>query len=133
MSRKIVELGEISNVTKLAGYEFTKHITYNNDGEIIALRALNLSVGQLDLTNIKRIGRSVSEELPRSKLHKGDVLLSYTGTVGNYAIIEKDDVFHLAPNVCRIRASEKCIPEYLYYVVAQFVVVEEGGCFVDEV
>ena len=38
-------LGEIAEVTKLAGFEFTKHIKYNSDGEIIALRALNLRKG----------------------------------------------------------------------------------------
>ena len=35
-------LGEIAEVTKLAGFEFTKYIKYSDDGEIIALRALNL-------------------------------------------------------------------------------------------
>ena len=35
-------LGEIAEITKLAGFEFTKYIEYNNDGEVIALRALNL-------------------------------------------------------------------------------------------
>ena len=58
---KHYELGELADVTKLAGFEFTKYIKYNNYGEIIALRALNLRHGELDLTDIKRIDRSVSE------------------------------------------------------------------------
>lgn len=49
---KHYELGELADVTKLAGFEFTKHIKYNNYGEIIALRALNLRHGELDLTDI---------------------------------------------------------------------------------
>lgn len=36
------KLGDISEITKLAGYEFTKYIKYIPDGEIIAVRALNL-------------------------------------------------------------------------------------------
>ena len=50
-----VKLGEIAEVTKLAGFEFTKYIEYVDDGEIIALRALNLKDGRLDLTDIKKI------------------------------------------------------------------------------
>lgn len=40
-------LGEIAEITKLAGFEFTKYIEYNNDGEVIALRALNLRMENL--------------------------------------------------------------------------------------
>ena len=74
---KHYELGELADVTKLAGFEFTKYIKYNNY-EIIALRALNLRHGELDLTDIKRIDRSVSELLLRSKLYINDIL-AYTG------------------------------------------------------
>lgn len=69
-------LGEIAEVTKLAGFEFTKYIKYNDDGEIIALRALNLRNGELDLSDIKRISREVSEGLTRSKIYKDDILLT---------------------------------------------------------
>ena len=72
-------LGEIAEVTKLAGFEFTKYIKYNDDGEIIALRALNLRNGELNLSDIKRISREVSEGLTRSKIYKDDILLTYTG------------------------------------------------------
>ena len=75
----IAELGEVADITKLAGYEFTKHIKYIEDGEIIALRSLNVVDGQLDVSNIKRIARSISEVLPRSKLFINDLLLTYTG------------------------------------------------------
>lgn len=113
-----VLLGDIAYVTKLAGYEFTKYISYDDNGEIIALRALNLRDGRLDLGDIKRISRDVSEKLPRSQLKKGDILLSYTGTVGNFAMVEQNDTYHLAPNVCLIRSGQDCAPEFLYYIIA---------------
>ena len=72
-------LGEIAEVTKLAGFEFTKYIKYDDDGEIIALRALNLRNGELDLSDIRRISRKVSEGLTRSKIYKDDIVLTYTG------------------------------------------------------
>ena len=39
-------LGDIALVTKLAGYEFTKYVTYSDNGNIIALRGLNVKNGQ---------------------------------------------------------------------------------------
>jgi len=111
----ITELGEVANVTKLAGYEFTKHFKYIEDGEIIALRSLNVVDGQLDVSNIKRIARSVSEELPRSKLFINDLLLTYTGSkLGDTALIDANDQYHLAPNVCRLRANEAGDAYFLY-------------------
>lgn len=71
------KLGDISEITKLAGYEFTKYIKYIPDGEIIAVRALNLKNGALVLDDIQRISKEVSETLPRSQLHKNDIVLSY--------------------------------------------------------
>ncbi|VDN29205.1 unnamed protein product [Cylicostephanus goldi] len=98
-----VKLGEIADITKLAGFEFTKYIKYNDTGEIIALRALNLRNGQLDLSDIKRIDRNVSDNLVRSRLYKGDILLTYTGNgYGDCALIEENDKYHLAPNICKI-------------------------------
>ncbi|GKW54738.1 putative type-1 restriction enzyme HindVIIP specificity protein [Pseudoalteromonas sp. NCCP-2140] len=112
---EVAELGDVADVTKLAGYEFTKHIKYIEDGEIIALRSLNVVDGQLDLSNVKRIARTVSEELPRSKLFQNDLLLTYTGSkLGDTALIDNNDTYHLAPNVCRLRANEDDDAYFLY-------------------
>ena len=108
-----VALGDIAEVTKLAGFEFTKHIEYLTDGEIIAIRGLNVKKGILDLTNIKRISNKASDLLPRSKLFKDDLVLTYTGTIGEVALITEDDRFHLAPNVAVVRPSG-VNPYYLY-------------------
>ena len=114
-----VKLGEIAKITKLAGFEFTKYINYNDTGEIIALRALNLRNGRLDLADIKRIDREVSESLLRSKLYINDILLTYTGNgYGDCAIIEENDKYHLAPNICKLTPDvNKVNPYYLYTVI----------------
>ena len=109
-------IGEIADVTKLAGFEFTKHIKYNETGEIIALRALNLRNGELDLSDIKRIDRSVSEGLTRSKLYENDILLTYTGNgYGDCALIEENDKYHLAPNICKIVPDLAMVDPYFLY------------------
>ena len=109
-------IGEIADVTKLAGFEFTKYIKYNETGEIIALRALNLRNGELDLSDIKRIDRSVSEGLTRSKLYENDILLTYTGNgYGDCAIIEENNKYHLAPNICKIVPNLELVDPYFLY------------------
>tara|TARA_B100000214_G_scaffold332749_1_gene274448 strand:+ start:343 stop:1644 length:1302 start_codon:yes stop_codon:yes gene_type:complete len=108
------ELGDLCLVTKLAGYEFTQYFDYSEDGEIIAIRGLNVKDGNLDLTDIKRISRNISEKLPRSKLIRNDIILTYTGSLlGQVALIRDNDKYHLAPNVCLLR-PEKIDPYFLY-------------------
>ena len=110
------EIGDIAEVTKLAGFEFTKHINYKDDGEIIALRALNLRKGELDLSDIKRIDKDVSDFLVRSKLYKNDIILTYTGNgYGDCAIIEENNKYHLAPNICKITPKADIIEPYFLY------------------
>lgn len=113
---KNFSLGEVAEVTKLAGFEFTKYISYVDDGEIIALRALNLRNGILDLTNVKKIKKSVSDKLIRSKLFANDILLTYTGNgYGDCALVSENDKYHLAPNICKISPNTNIVvPYYLY-------------------
>ena len=109
---EVKSIGECAEVTKLAGFEFTEYVEYIEDGEIIALRALNLKNGKLDLKDIKKIDKNVSENLQRSKLYKGNMLFSYVGTVGEVALIEENDKYHLAPNVAKLTFNEILIPEF---------------------
>ena len=107
-------LGERSFVTKLAGFEYTLHFDYSKSGPIIAVRALNIKDGKLDLTEVHTIPKSTSNKLPRSRLVKGDLVMSYVGTLGRVAVIQEDDKFHLAPNVAKISVDRsKFSPEFL--------------------
>lgn len=108
-----VALGDLCQVTKLAGFEYTNFFEYIEGGEIIAIRGLNVKDGRLDLLEVKKISKEVSGKLPRSRLAKNDILLTYTGTLGEVALIEEDNKYHLAPNVCLVR-PEKVDPYYLY-------------------
>ena len=114
MSLEYVSLGEVADITKLAGFEFTKYIDYLDYGEIVALRALNLRNGSLDLSDVKYISKEVSESLPRSKLYKNDILLTYTGNgYGDCAIVKENDKYHLAPNIAKI-SPKKINPYFLF-------------------
>ncbi len=109
-------VGEIATVTKLAGFEFTKYVTYSEEGNIIALRGLNVKNGKLNLEDVKYIDNSDLTKLTRSKLHIGDMLFTYVGTIGQVALIDENDRYYLAPNVALIRVdSSVVLPRFLQY------------------
>ncbi|MDB1624136.1 restriction endonuclease subunit S [Enterococcus faecalis] len=107
------KLGDISDVTKLAGFEFTKYVTYSDEGEVIALRGLNVKNGNLVLDEVKYIDGSDFSKLNRSRLYKNDILFTYVGTVGELAVVPEDDKYYLAPNVARIRMNEGANPLFV--------------------
>lgn len=109
-------LGDVAVVTKLAGFEFTKYVRYSDSGNIIALRGLNVKNGKLDLTDVKYIDNSDFSKLTRSKLHVGDMLFTYVGTIGQVALIDEEDKYYLAPNVALIRSiDDRLSPQYMRY------------------
>ncbi len=109
-------IGEVALVTKLAGFEFTKYVTYSDTGKIIALRGLNVKNGRLNLEDVKYIDESDLSKLSRSKLHVGDMLFTYVGTIGQVALVDEEDRYYLAPNVALIRCDTSIIvPEYMRY------------------
>lgn len=101
-----MKLGDIADVTKLAGFEFTNYVQYSNNGSIIALRGLNVKNGSLILNDVKYIDYSDFSKLNRSKLFVDDMLFTYVGTVGQVALVDKNDKYYLAPNVARIRFND---------------------------
>ena len=107
------KLGDIADVTKLAGFEFTEHVVYSEEGNIIALRGLNIKNGQLVLDDVKYIDGSNFSKLNRSKLYIDDIMFTYVGTVGEVAIIKENDKFYLAPNVSRIRVQSDDSPKFI--------------------
>ena len=106
-------MGDIADVTKLAGFEFTEHVVYSDEGNIIALRGLNIKNGQLILDDVKYIDGSNFSKLSRSKLFINDIMFTYVGTVGEVAIIKENDRFYLAPNVSRIRVKSDDSPKFI--------------------
>lgn len=107
-------IGDACYVTKLAGYEFTKYMEYRDDGEVIALRALNIKNEKLILDDVQRISQKVSDFLVRSKLNKGDILITYIGAyIGDIVQIQESNKYHLAPNIAKIVAGKKINSDFL--------------------
>lgn len=112
------KLGDISDITKLAGFEFTKYVNYKDVGKVIALRGLNIKNGKIVLNDVKYIDNSDFSKLNRSKLFKNDLLFTYVGTIGEVAIVPVDDRFYLAPNVARIRLNKGDDAHFLGQIIA---------------
>ncbi len=96
-------IGDTCFVTKLAGFEYTKYIHYQDCGDVIMIRGLNVKDTRLKLDNIYFIEKSVSDALPRSQLKENDIVMTYVGVnIGDVALVDGKNRYHLAPNVAKI-------------------------------
>ncbi len=121
---EVKKLGSIAFITKLAGFEYSKHFnSYKDGGEIIVVRGTNITNNKLDLTDTKYIPRKVSDFLYRSKLSKGDLVFAYVGTIGPIYLIGENDRFHLGPNTSKIRIEDKDVStRFIYnYFLSEFI------------
>lgn len=112
------KLGQIAFVTKLAGFEYTKYIHLEEQGEIPVIRAQNVRMGYLDTTNLVYIDAETSATLRRSALYKKCLLITFIGAgIGDLCLFDVDQRFHLAPNVAKVELynddTEYIAPEYI--------------------
>lgn len=116
------QLGYCAFVTKLTGFEYTNVWQTEEDGEVIALRGFNIKERKLDLKNVEKISSKLSKKLDRSKLSKGDIVFPCTGTIGNAAMIEMDDLFHINQNIAKIRFDSSVHPRFaIYWLTSSYV------------
>lgn len=120
----VLKLGEFCFITKLAGFEYSKHFnSYKDGGEIIVIRGTNITNNKLDLSDVKYIPAKISKFLIRSKLFKGDLVFAYVGTIGPIYLCEENNKFHLGPNTAKIRIENHNISSsYIYnYFLSKFI------------
>ena len=96
-------LGNISFVTKLAGFEYTKYIAPSLASHGIPLfKGKNIQNGKLIEQFEGFIPESLSDELWRSQLSKRCLLTPYVGSIGNVAVFPGTYKAHLGSNVGKI-------------------------------
>ena len=118
-----IKLGEIANITKLAGFEHTKFIQGNcthskvNVDDIPLFIGKTVRNGKIDNNFDWYIPKSISEELPRSQLRKKCIICPYVGSLGDLAIFEGKYEAHLGSNIAKIELvdNKKYTEEFLYY------------------
>ncbi len=108
-------LGKHFDVSKLAGFEYTKYFTEENttkDDYYLAITSKNVQSEHLLLDDTLRIKKSVADEfLKRSKLKIGDIILSYTGEYRRALTLEQENL-QLGPNVCRLTPKDTVLNSY---------------------
>ncbi|NRB60305.1 MAG: restriction endonuclease subunit S [Winogradskyella sp.] len=113
---------EISDITRLAGYEYSKYWVEDDKKEIIALRGYNIGKGKLELNKLSYISNSLSLQLKRSRLSIGDIVYPCVGSIGNAVVIEENDKYHIQQNIAKITCRENVYPYYL----VQFLISDYG-------
>lgn len=108
---------EITDITRLAGYEYSEYWKENESEEIIALRGFNVGKGKLELYNLAYISNELSLKLIRSRLAKGDIVYPCVGSIGNAAVIDKNDTYHIQQNIAKISCKHNSDP----YFITQFL------------
>ena len=112
----IPQIGYHSKVTKLTGFEYTNLWRPNMEGSIIALRGFNIQERYLDLSKTEKITEELSNKLERSKLHEGDIVLPCTGTLGNAALIQESNLYHINQNIAKVSINKKLFkPEFAVF------------------
>jgi len=114
-NKKHLRVKESFNVTKLAGFEYTKYFTdpnINSENFYIVLTSKNIQNEELVLNEFLKIDKKIADDfLRRSKLRRGDVVLSYTGEYRRALVLEENDL-QLGPNICLVRSKRKNINVY---------------------
>lgn len=110
-----VPLGSIAFVTKLAGFEYTKYVQYADDGDLPVLKAENAGLHGFKPTNYSRVHSDAVEELTRSKLTGGELLMVFVGAgTGNVATVPNNEEYFLGPNIAMMRLeTENIEPRYV--------------------
>lgn len=116
MDWEVKKLGSVSDITKLAGFEYSLHFnSYNDGGDIIVVRGTNITHNKMDLSDVKNIPTSTSNKLQRSKLFKNDLVFAYVGTIGPVYLIEEDNKYHLGPNTSKITVKKELFSKFVYH------------------
>jgi type I restriction enzyme S subunit len=96
-------------VTKLAGFEYTKHFELCSEGDIPVIRAQNVRPWRIERNNLLYIDNKTSESLARSALTKPCILVTFIGAgIGDVAFFNEKLRWHLAPNVAKAEVFIGC-------------------------
>ena len=119
---EIFKLNEISGVTRLAGYEYSKYWKEKVNGEIIGLRGFNIGKNKIIERDLVYISDELSKKLIRSRLFINDIIYPCVGTIGNAAVILENDKYHIQQNIAKITPkTQKIYPFYLsHFLMSDF-------------
>lgn len=109
------QIGTFSFVTKLAGFEYTKYVRYDEQGDMPVIKAENAGPNGYRATVYSKVQASSVAELTRSHLNGGELLMVFVGAgTGNVAMVPASQRFFLGPNIGMIRVESSAVnPAYI--------------------
>lgn len=124
------KLKNISFITKLAGFEYSKYINPNLKGNGIPLfKGKNVQNSKVIYEFEGYIPIDISNKLYRSQVTKKCLLTPYVGTIGNVGIHNKEGVYHLGSNVGKIEIynnySLNIMEEYVFFYLKSYTGYDE--------
>lgn len=110
------QLGMISFVTKLAGFEYTEYVKYNDKGDLPVIKAENAGREGFKHTIYSKVLAESVKHLKRSQLGGDELIIVFVGAgVGNVATLPKGQKFFLGPNIAMVRPYNGINSKFLEY------------------
>ena len=107
---KMIKIKDISVSINIG---FTSKRNYQNDG-IKFLNISNIEPFNFNLENVKYISKETHEDLKKSQLKSGDVLLTITGTVGDSVVVPSNfGEANISANIVALRLKKSFDSYYL--------------------
>lgn len=110
-----LQIGTFGFVTKLAGFEYTKHVIYREDGDLPVIKAENAGKNGFKVTDYSRVRSEEVAMLTRSFLNGGELLMVFVGAgTGQVATVPTDQRYFLGPNIGMIRLeTHDILPKFI--------------------
>lgn len=106
----VTSIDAVAFVTKLAGFEYTKYVTYDPDGDLSVIKAENAGKYGFKRTEFSKVRSRTIDHLTRSNLRSGDLLMVFVGAgVGQVAMVPDDQKYFLGPNIGMIRIQSRYV------------------------
>ncbi|WP_417238102.1 restriction endonuclease subunit S [Bizionia sp.] len=108
------QIGSLCFVTKLAGFEYTDFVNYDEDGDLPVLKAENAGPNGFKKTDFSKVKSESVKILTRSQIFGGELLIVFVGAgTGNVAMVPFNQRYFLGPNIGMARPYFDLNSKYL--------------------
>ena len=99
-------IDHLFDVTKLAGFEFTKFVKYHDDYDIPVIKAENVGKNGFKETQFSKVEKTVVDALPRSSIFGNELLIVFVGAgTGQVGRVPNNRRYFLGPNVALVKPN----------------------------
>ena len=108
------QIGDLCFVTKLAGFEYTDYVNYDQDGDLPVLKAENAGPNGFKKTDFSRVKAESVKTLTRSQIFGGEMLIVFVGAgTGQVAMVPLNQRYFLGPNIGMARPYFKLNSKFI--------------------